>query len=918
MAFYIAELKKLRQECMQAYEAGELKKALYLIGRMLSLYQQNDDCDTLEYAADLHNIAVIFDDLQHYEKAAGHYEKAAALKKKLTGESLTYCDSINNLAICQSMLAEHEKASENHAKVLEIRQNKLGKLHEDSIRSLYHLGNVYFDQKQYRKALEYLTEAQLYAQKQPQLPLEETADICRCLAETYQRLGQFDKAIRSYEKAVSVQESLPKHDPYCLIQDLIALSVLYEKAHLYEKAVERLEQAVEEKRSLILRPHLDLVSAFNSLAAICYKAQQYRKSFELHTQALDMVVSILGRETIFYAEALHNLAFDYHALGDETKALELHLEAAVIKKGIVGENHAQYALSLMSLGTQYDYMQQYEQALAAYRQALVIRSTLKERDASEADSMVAMAQVYAHQQAYEKAADTLRAAMFFRRSMGDSGSAALVFNLQFLAEMKLKSGDAAKAFSYVEEACKLAEKRFGKEHPYYAAACVKSSEVYSEAGEFLLAQKAMEEAVRVEKKTLFEENPLYRKHFLALAEICVQSGETEKAIRCYLAVNDMNFEETPEEKRQAAGVLLAIANCYLRLGNRVKAEGYFAEAENKMARCQLPLDTVYTNRRREYFYLQKGELPPETPTAQKKEWRDKTIQKRLSDFTKLQETYGLADDKTVRCALELARLMEKSGKKDHADHWYALAEKQAEGEMYPYACRKRAEFLLQNGLVQEATQKLIHSKRWSEEYGDMRAEEYRSTIGTLADAYFKAKDMAEALRFYKAWDQLFTEEQETPSQERKNRLERMVKLYTEQNHLEEALECCQKVTQIVLLTDGEGESYWKAKLKEASLLVELRKKAEAEKRLDLLLKESTLLYDINSQSFGRACDRLGRLYFANRSFAKAEAVLKEAYRIGTSGAKCLTKAGLLALLAILKAEGKEGEYQAVKSGEKLQ
>ena len=86
MAFYIGEMKKVRNSFFEAYKDGDYKKAIVLGNKLLQIYAENDDCDCIEYAVDMSNLAMVFDRLQLYPQAEKYYKQAAELKKRCGGE----------------------------------------------------------------------------------------------------------------------------------------------------------------------------------------------------------------------------------------------------------------------------------------------------------------------------------------------------------------------------------------------------------------------------------------------------------------------------------------------------------------------------------------------------------------------------------------------------------------------------------------------------------------------------------------------------------------------------------------------------------------------------------------------------------------------------------------------------------------
>ena len=67
MAFYMGEIKNQRKEVIQAEQDGDYKKAIFLGKRLLDIYEANEDCENMEYAADMSNLALVFDQMRFFE-----------------------------------------------------------------------------------------------------------------------------------------------------------------------------------------------------------------------------------------------------------------------------------------------------------------------------------------------------------------------------------------------------------------------------------------------------------------------------------------------------------------------------------------------------------------------------------------------------------------------------------------------------------------------------------------------------------------------------------------------------------------------------------------------------------------------------------------------------------------------------------
>ena len=199
MAFYIGEIRKMRKEFFEAYQDGDYKKALVLGRSILNIYVENDDCDCMEYAVDTGNLAMVYDQIQLFDRAVELYKKAAELKKDYSGESLSYADTLNNMAIVLNNMGKQKEALSLHNKVMEIRDGKLGREHVDYIHSLYHMGNTYELLQEFDKAIEFHSKAMQKARQCKEFDTLDLADLHGSAARAYEGKGNYKKAIYYYE-----------------------------------------------------------------------------------------------------------------------------------------------------------------------------------------------------------------------------------------------------------------------------------------------------------------------------------------------------------------------------------------------------------------------------------------------------------------------------------------------------------------------------------------------------------------------------------------------------------------------------------------------------------------------------------------------------------------------------------------------
>ncbi len=923
MYAYMAEIRKLRKEMQEAYAAEEYTQAAKLARKMIQIYLEYDSCDSMEYASDMHNLAVTLDTIGLQQRALDYYKRAAILKKDASGETLSYADTLNNLAIAYNTMNDTEHALQYHKQTLTIRKNKLGEHHIDTIHSLFHIGNTYEDMKSYTQALQYHQKALELARATKDFPRCDIADILASMAVSYDAMGNYKKAISAYEKALDENEKSMGEKNFPHMIWMLSLAEVCEKAGWYSLAVEYCERAVRIRRSMMRESHLDFVNSLNSLAALCAKAGMFEKALEFHEEVLQLVEQILGKDHLFYADTRNHMSVDYAGMGDYETAKALNLEALHQKQEMLGKEHPQVAISWMTLGMLYEKMGQDLDALEAFRYALSIRqNALGRYHPTYADTLESMAQIFGKVGAYEAAANYLGEAMQLRRDAEHVDDAAYVHTLYLLANMKQKAEENAIAISLCKEAMHRVEEHFGKAHPLYALALVQMGDIYAAQQQYAEAIQNFTQAAAIQKEMLDEDNPQYLHTMERLAEIHAIEGKYDAAITYYLAVHDANFEETPQELLKAAETLLQVACCYLMLEEGKKAAAYHQEAKEKMHRADLPESTKFSTWEQAYqAYLTQG-ISPFAKLAQPEHIGKKARLRKAADlftdiFAKQSLLEGFSPQEFARNAMLLGEVLQRLGKYEDARHWYDQAVREAEGMQYAQASQHLGEIYVWMGNDEKAIQKLTNAKNYIEEYDSVKTELYAKILVCLGDCYSHQGEMEKATRFYLPYIRLYRELQLPKDSGYEKRLEQTGRMLKEIGKYQEAAECYSELALCVRAKEGESERFSHLLLKTAETHIAQGNQKEAETLLDRVLllgaKEGR-----HTAQYAKLCDKVGRMYAKNGSLERAMDTLVVAYEMARRGENEMTKEARAALLSTFRKLDDQKRYLAAKEGKNLE
>jgi tetratricopeptide (TPR) repeat protein len=218
-------------------ETAGIKSIFYRLGRYQELlgnfwqaerfYLRATDISSVIYgvesanhAADLNNLANVYQSQGRYDEAIGKLEEAFRIAEKTIGrEHPHYAGHLSNLAVAYRSKGRYDEAIEKYEEALRIDEKTIGKEHPNYAVDLNNLANVYRSQGKYDEAIEKYKEALRIAEKTIGKEHPDYAIWLSNLAGVYETQGKYEDALDLYEAALRIdQKTLPEKHPYT-IQD---------------------------------------------------------------------------------------------------------------------------------------------------------------------------------------------------------------------------------------------------------------------------------------------------------------------------------------------------------------------------------------------------------------------------------------------------------------------------------------------------------------------------------------------------------------------------------------------------------------------------------------------------------------------------------------------------------------------------
>ncbi|CAF1350955.1 unnamed protein product, partial [Adineta steineri] len=141
----------------------------------------------------------------------------------------------------------------------------------------------------------------------------------------------------------------------------------------YQEALLSHEKALTIRQRLLPSDHPDLGDSYNKIGIVYDRMGDYPKALSYYEKALAIRQQSLPSHHPDLAQSYNNIGAVYDSMGDYPKALSSHEKSLAIRQQSLPSNHPDLGDSYNRIGIVYDSMGDYPKALSYYEKALAIR-----------------------------------------------------------------------------------------------------------------------------------------------------------------------------------------------------------------------------------------------------------------------------------------------------------------------------------------------------------------------------------------------------------------------------------------------------------------------------------------------------------------------------------------------------------------
>jgi len=513
---------------------GEFDAAQKHIEKSLSITENSLGKKHSHYFGRLVLLAACYYEQQKYSQAEDQLKEAQTLQQDIFGESPhPYIARMHQLqSEVNRRLGKFDAALKSIDQTIKLKEEIYGKDHPSVAEALEVKVKIFHHQGETEQAKQLIDRAlkiriDHYGERHHEVGRSE-----HDLGSYYLRLGQYDDAITHFKKALEITEAtFGKFHPEYIERSLHLADALNEKGEYHSalKIVEELDGII--KQTIVRKNHYLKARWLQDMAELQRRLSHFEKARDYISQALEMKESIYGKVHPSVAEALEIQGKIFDHLGEFDKEEQVWNRILDIQAKVYSENHPAAATTHYHYGNLCLKKGEFDEALKHLVKSLTItEASLGKNNSHYFGRLILLAACYYEQQKYSQAKEKLKEAQRSRKLIfGKSSHPFIARMYQLLSEVDRRLGKFRAALKRIDQAIKMKDGIYGKEHPSVAEALEVKADIYLAQFRANESKELLDWIERIRKDAYGEKHPGYANYQLRLAEYYSLTGRYQDA-----------------------------------------------------------------------------------------------------------------------------------------------------------------------------------------------------------------------------------------------------------------------------------------------------------------------------------------------------------------------------------------------------
>jgi len=517
--------------------------------------------------------------LGEYKTAESHLARARQIRQeKLGNQHIDTLASMNSLARVYCYEGRYDEAEQLQTETLEIQRRVLGEEHPDTLTSMHNLSAVYCAQARYDQAEQLIIKTleircRILGEEHP-----DTLASMNGLAVVYKAQGRWDEAEQLHVEVLEIRRRVLGEEHPDTLGSIKKLANVYLAQARYDEAEQLYIKVLEIQRRVLGEEHPSTLLSMNNLAVLYRDQAHYDEAKQLQSKVLEIQRRVLGEEHPATLGSINNLANVYLAQGRSDEAEQLYIKVLEIRRRVLGEEHPDTLGSMHNLAVLYKDQGHYDEAEQLYVKVLETqRQVLGEEHRETLGSMHDLAWLYRLQSRYEEAEQLLTETLEIRRRVLGEEHPDTLGSMINLANVYKAQGRRDEAEQLRVKTLENSRRVLGEEHPDTLIAMNNLANMYQAQGRWDEAEQLHSKVLEIRRRVLGEEHPRTLNSMKNLAVVYTHQGRHEEAELLLVKALEMHRRVLGEEHPDTLKCMHGLARVYRARDRYYEAEQLYVK-----------------------------------------------------------------------------------------------------------------------------------------------------------------------------------------------------------------------------------------------------------------------------------------------------------------------------------------------------
>ncbi|KKY18135.1 putative tpr domain protein [Phaeomoniella chlamydospora] len=468
---------------------------------------------------------------------------------------------------------EYKKAQENVHLALEECIKNLGQEHQDTLGFMDGLGVIHIQQGFYHGAEELFvqvveTRKRVLGQEHP-----DTLTSQANLASTFWNQGRWKEAEELFIQVMEIRKRvLGQEHPDTLTSQANLASTFWNQGR-WKEAEELFVQVIEIGKRVLGQEHPNTLTSQANLASIYRNQGRWKEAEELFVQVIEMRMRVLGQEHPHTLTSQANLASTYRNQGRWEEAEELRVQVMDTRKRVLGEEHPYTLASIDNLASIFWDQGRWKEAEQLDVQVMEIRKrVLGQEHPDTLTSQANLASTFWNQGRWKEAEEfEVQVMEIGKRVLGQEHPDTLTSQAN-LASTFWNQGRWKEAEELEVQVMEIRKRVLGQEHPHTLISQANLASTFWNQGRWKEAEELEVQVAEIRKRVLGQEHPDTLTSQASLASTYRNQGRWKEAEELEVQVMEMSLRVLGQEHPDTLTSQANLASTFWNQGRWKEAE----------------------------------------------------------------------------------------------------------------------------------------------------------------------------------------------------------------------------------------------------------------------------------------------------------------------------------------------------------